>query len=267
MRTARWPAAAGLGLLLGACAGEPPVARDGKPEASTADAPIAPCRAPAANLFVDHVILAVRHLPTAVDSFRAAGFTIKAGRLHTDGLLNAHVKFSTAQEIELMTLAAAPSSGIAEEYARILDDGEGGAYVALAKSDLDSVARAAEALGLHPARPSSGQAAFVSFPGDSAAMAVFFGGRSSVIDPDSLLTHANGARALAELRVEGGEELAHLLEALGAVRCRSVETPGERRLGLGNAEVIVVQRPPGRRPRLLSGRLEGLGSELEWFIR
>jgi hypothetical protein len=218
---------------------------------------------------VDHVILAVQDLPAAVQSFRGRGFTVKPGRAHPDGLLNAHVKFGTAQEVELMTLAGPASGPIAEGYARILEDGEGGAYLALAGPALDSVARAASSLGLHPARPSSGQAGFVSFPEDSAAMAVFFGGRSSVIDPDSLLEHANGAVGLEEIRVEGGPELIEMLRALGAVSCpQAMATErGEQRLGLSNAQVLVSERRPGRRPRLLGGRLTGLAGELVWFDR
>jgi catechol 2,3-dioxygenase-like lactoylglutathione lyase family enzyme len=235
--------------------------------AHTSVASAAVCRAPNARLFIDHLIFAVRDLPAAADSYRARGFTIKPGRLHPDGLLNAHIKFRSAQEIEFMSLARDPTSDIAEEYARILSDGEGGAYLALAVPDLEAAARAARTAGLRPAQRSSGSADFVSFPSDSAAMAVFFGARSSVIDPDSLLTHTNGAAGLEEIWIQGDEALARMLETLGAVRCGDVVRTARRgeRFGLANGAVVLVPRAPGRRPRMLGGKLEGVAPNQAWI--
>jgi hypothetical protein len=225
------------------------------------------CAAEGVPLAIDHVIFAVEDIGRAVDTFRRRGFTIKSGRLHPDGLLNAHVKLPSAQEVELMSLAGEPTGEIALAYARILADGGGGAYLALAASDLDAVAVAARGVGLETSRPSSGSASFVSFPSDSAAMAVFFGQRSTVIDPDSLLTHASGARAIAEVWVEGSPSLEQLLERLGAAFCGSAERNGRvgRRFGVANGEIVVVAREPGRRPRMLGGRFAGVEGELAWF--
>jgi hypothetical protein len=98
-------------------------------------------------------------------------------------------------------------------------------------------------------------------------MAAFFGARSEIIDPDSLLTHANGATALDEVWVEGGDALGGLLSELGAVHCGDVERDALRgkRFGLANGEVVVVPRPAGRRPRLLGARLSGVAGETAWI--
>lgn len=223
------------------------------------------CPTPATGPAIDHVVFAVADIDAATDSFRTLGFTVKPGRLHTDGLLNAHVKFPTAQEVELMTLADAPSGPIAESYARILDEGPGGAFLALAAEDLDAVVAAAGAMGLPVARPGGGR--FVSFPDHRALQAVFFGSRSSVIDPDSILTHANGARAVVEVWVEGGPQLGRLLSSLGATECGPVESPeAGRRFGLSNGIVVIAPLPAGRRPRPVGVGVDaGAGRPLRWL--
>ena len=256
----------GVYALLIACAVTATACR-AEQEQQAASSPLPACLSGTTSLAVDHVIFAVPDLAAAVDSMRARGFTIKPGRLHPDGLLNAHVKFASAQEIELMTVTTVPGSDIAEEYARILAAGGGGAYLALAFEDLESVAGRAEAEGLRPFLPTSGSASFVSFPSDSAAMAVFFGGRGSIIDPDSLLTHENRTSAIDVVWVEGGEALGRLFKALGAAPCGSVQRGGWRgeRFGLSNAEVVVVPGQPSTRPRMLGGRLRDDTGEGIWF--
>lgn len=221
--------------------------------AATETAPSA-CVAPAAAVAVDHVVFVVGDLAAATDSFRALGFTIKPGRLHPDGLLNAHAKFVSAQEVELMSLATPPAGPIAAGYAGLLAQGEGGAYLALGTSELDEVAVVAESAGLRD-RGTGPTPRFVGFGDASPAGAVFFAARSAVIDPDSLLSHANGAVGIAEVRVEGGPALADLLVRLGAVECGPV-AGGGRRLGLSSGTVVLLEPPPGRRPRLLGVDLE-----------
>ena len=48
----------------------------------------------AEQLRIDHAIIAVLDLEDAVATYREMGFTIKPGRLHKNGLLNSHIKFS-----------------------------------------------------------------------------------------------------------------------------------------------------------------------------
>jgi hypothetical protein len=231
-----------------ACGAEAPAERPPAPAVEVA------CAAPEAAVELDHVVFVTRDLAAAVDSIRALGFAVKPGRPHPGGLRNAHVKFRSAQEVELTTVKGPPADAMTRRYAELLEAGEGGAYLALAAS-LDSVAYRAAARGLHPAAGGSGPFRWVSFPEDSAAMAVFFGDRATVFDPDSLLDHPNGARGIEAAWVEGGAALVGLLRDLGAVDCGRVA--GGRRLALANATVVVLEGPAGRRPRLVTARLDG----------
>src|SRR5687767_12158381 len=89
---------------------------------------------PAAEL--DHVILAVPDLDAASRACGDLGFLIKPGRMHPNRLLNRHLKFGDGTEIELMTVRGEPGDPMARDYARLLESGAGGAYVALRTPDL-----------------------------------------------------------------------------------------------------------------------------------
>ena len=66
-------------------------------------------------LHLDHVPIAVRDLPAALDEFRALGFTIKPGRPHQNGIENASVKFLDGSYVELITSHEA-SDILSREY-------------------------------------------------------------------------------------------------------------------------------------------------------
>ena len=83
------------------------------------------------NIRIDHVINAVDDLDSAIIAFEANGFTVKPGRLHQNGLYNAHIKFKDNTSFELMSVKGDPSDEMAKEYKDLLEDGVGGAYLAL----------------------------------------------------------------------------------------------------------------------------------------
>src|SRR5512134_3767719 len=90
----------------------------------------AACEAPNAPA-LDHAIVVVNNLDAASDAFRRAGFRIKRGRLHANGLLNNHIKFRDGTEIELMTVRGRPGDDMARRYAGLMAGGDRGVYVAL----------------------------------------------------------------------------------------------------------------------------------------
>ncbi|HMS04045.1 MAG TPA: VOC family protein [Gemmatimonadaceae bacterium] len=162
--------------------------------AAHAQPPGTTCHAAKGTPQLDHAVVAVRDLDATRDALQDAGFVVKRGRDHADGLRNAHVKFSDGTSLEFMTLTGPPSSEIARSYAERLARGDRGAFVALSVPTLDAVERAARGVGLETVRTRSGAWSFLSFTATSDAAALFFvtGGAPSV-DPDSLLAHTSGA--------------------------------------------------------------------------
>lgn len=230
-----------------------PVAAQGTPPVPAATS----CSAPNALVALDHVIVAVHDLDPAAAAYRAAGFTLKPGRLHDNGLLNAHAKLRDLTEIELMSVPGEPTDVIARGYRDFLHGGEGGAFVAF-RGRRDAVLDAVGSAGLQ-AEPLAPM--YVVFPRLPRIFTLESERRAS--DPDSLLTHANGAVRLEEVWLEGDERLERFLVAVGATRCGVSAAPADvRTAGEGNAfavmngRVVVVPPADSGRP-LLRGVILG----------
>jgi hypothetical protein len=84
---------------------------------------------------IDHMPFAVKDLDRAILEFQRLGFAIKPGRLHADGIHNAHVKFPDGAGIELIT-ASEPTDDLTRQYLRFLAAGEGPAFVSFHSASL-----------------------------------------------------------------------------------------------------------------------------------
>ncbi len=213
------------------------------------------CTAPDAAVRLDHAIVVVRDLDTAAARFAPLGFVFKPGRMHADSLLNRHIKFRDGTELELMTVAGTPTSRMSREYAALLAEGEGGVLAALWTRNMDRVRAAATRRGHEPRITRLGAWEFVSLPTLGEAQAVFFGaGGLAVSDPDSVLTHPNGAVGLEAAWIEAGPAFERILHDLGSRSCGEVTLPtGVRgtRWGLERGSLVVVRAQGSRSRRLL----------------
>jgi hypothetical protein len=216
-------------------------------------AAVTPCMGHPSAPALDHVVIAVRDLDRTGADFERHGFRLKAGRLHPNNLLNRHVKFRNGTSIELMTVVGEPGDAMAREYAELAAAGEGGVYVALRVGDHTAVQDEARALGFGAHGSGSGPWRFTTLPDVPAAAALFFMSGPTAQDADSLFSHRPATAGILEVWLEGGSEVAHLLERLGATRCGlAVGAEGEtgERFGLGSGAIVLVPVPPGARPRV-----------------
>jgi catechol 2,3-dioxygenase-like lactoylglutathione lyase family enzyme len=107
---------------------------------ATGQAHMAQCRAEAAAVRFDHVVIAVSDLGSASSIFRdTLGFSLKPGRVHDNGLRNVHVRFANGSALELIAPGPAESDELSEWYRRFLERGNGGAFVALSAGPPDTV--------------------------------------------------------------------------------------------------------------------------------
>jgi hypothetical protein len=212
-----------------------------------------PCNATNAPA-LDHAIIAVQDLSAATDAFRRAGFRIKPGRLHANGLLNNHIKFPDGTEIELMTVQGNAGDAMARRYSDVIALGDGGIYVALKAADIEVVDRHARSLGISTRRSSSGPWQFLGFNDTTAAAVFFTSGGGAVQDADSIFRHEPRVTTLSEVWIEGGAALERLLVQAGAIDCGNAIGPDERtgrRFGLQNGSIVVAPARAGTRPRVL----------------
>jgi catechol 2,3-dioxygenase-like lactoylglutathione lyase family enzyme len=208
------------------------------------------CGAGPASIRFDHVTIAVGDLETASSTFRdRLGFSLKPGRVHANGLRNAHVRFADHSALELMSAGAGQPDALSEWYRRFLAGGDGGAFVALRAGPVDSVLQRLGSLA-EEAIVFRGKAFdWASFPDGHPLRAIFFVDvRSRPEDQPDQLRHENGATGLSEVWVETPDTvlLSSLLSRFGSRECgRHVRPGGWSGLGYGLEGGTLVAVPVG----------------------
>jgi hypothetical protein len=219
---------------------------------------IAQCAAAPGAPALDHAIIVARDVDDMANDFRASGFRIKRGRLHANGLDNRHIKFPDGSGIELMTVRGEGTDAMAKRYVDLMNAGDGGAYVALKVDSVGDAERVGDKLELSTRRSGSGPWQFLGFNAQPVAAVFFMSGDAVVQDADSVFAHEPRVSTLAEVWLEGGEELITLLRSLGAVDCDRMQSPDGRvgrRLGLRKGSVVIVPMREGQRPRVIGAVL------------
>ena len=97
---------------------------------------------------IDHIPVAVRDLDRASERYRALGFTLKLGRLHSDGIRNNHVKFQDGSGIELISPPATPVDELTAEYVARIADGDGPAFLSFHARDTEKLVAALRAASI-----------------------------------------------------------------------------------------------------------------------
>jgi hypothetical protein len=184
---------------------------------------------------INHTPIVVADLDKAQADFRAIGFTIKPGRLHPDGILNAHVKFADGSELELIT-APKGVDNLTREYRNKLETGDGPVYYSLDAPDTASLVRKLHAAGM----PLKDDGGLLTFPMGHPLHAIFFGVRAPApTDRPEHFVHANTAQRLSGFWVRDRPELRTLFRDLTVPL---VDTPSCGPLG---GRVTAAKLPEG----------------------
>lgn len=195
--------------------------------------------APIAGL--DHIPLAVRDLAAATETYRRLGFSLKPGRLHPNGIINAHVKFPDGSGVELITASAAVDD-LTRKYRTFLETAEGPAYFSLHVRQPGAVAAA-----LTRAEIEYKEAGVTSLLHPALSWMFFIGDNRSPTDRPEHFAHPNGAEAMARVWVAPGDPapLRRMLDALGGVTSTSAVVSAPARaeatvVRLTNGEVVIL---------------------------
>ena len=207
------------------------------------------------DIRVDHVITVVADLDSAILAYEALGFTVKKGRLHENGLLNAHIKFNNGTSLELMSVVGEPTDEIAKEYASLLRQGESGVYLALTGMPVDELASRLDGLDTDYTITKSKNWDYLTFPGNSRLAHIFFiNYHVNSNDSPEILTHNNSAQGIASVWIEGEEEVKALLDGLGLMPVRLRSDPkfgASQGYGVMAGNIIVIPaKNPKQRPRV-----------------
>jgi hypothetical protein len=215
------------------------------------------CAAPDAEVRIDHVVVAVRSLEAAGQELVRLGLTLKPGRLHENGLLNAHVKFGNSTSLELMSVSGNAGDAMARDYAERIKAGGGGAFLALGAPQR-RVREVAGLIGLDAEALNAAPFRYVTFPAPGLGAVFTLEYERQFGEDPRYLRHPNGATGLHEVWLEAGKGLEALLVKLGAVFCGPTAGPDGRRgrsFAVQNGSVVIVDPPSEGRGRVLGVRV------------
>ena len=207
------------------------------------------------NIRIDHVITVVTDLDSAVKAYEELGFTIKQGRFHDNGLINAHIKFKNNTSYELMSIKGEPTDEIARKYADLLKHGKGGVFLALSGIETAEMERRLNELDIEYNTLPGKNWNYITFPQNSSLAHIFFiDYHFKTNDSKEVLTHNNFTKGIETVWLEGDEKTKHLLESLGL---RPVRIRSDIKLGAGQGYrvvdgniIILPRKNPDQRPRI-----------------
>ena len=173
-------------------------------------------RANGQEVYIDHVIKAVNDLDSTVQQYKDEGFIVKPGRLHKNGLLNAHIKFSNHSSLELMSLAGEPKDRLARTYKDILLRGGGGAFICLSGINIDQLKVRLEKKDYNFYYIQGKAWSYITFPENSLLHTFFFiDYHYEVKDEPELYQHSNGCIGFERVLVEGNDSVFQLMTDIG----------------------------------------------------
>ncbi len=211
-----------------------------------------------AALRFDHAVIVVRDLDTAVADFAALGFTVKPGRLHANGLHNAHIKLTEGHALELMAVQTGEADALSEFYRRRLLQGEGGAALAFASADLAALSERLRDAGIqHRLQPGRlWDVLNLSGPLDGL---FFIQWHARIEDAEQWLQQRNGARGVMGLCLADSAEMRALLPLLGA---RALDS-SQRAWRLGRVQLQLQETVQWPALLFSCARIRGLNAAAE----
>ena len=165
---------------------------------------------------IDHVITVVSDLDNSIYTLEHEGFVVKQGRMHDNGLINAHVKFPNQTSYELMALAGPPTDEMSRDYQELLAEGEGGVFVALTGMDLVTISRKLSVAEIEYLTNKGPAWSYITFPKHSGIDHFFIiEYHDKTTNDNGFFSHGNNSVRIKEVMVEGGNQVLRLLECLG----------------------------------------------------
>lgn len=204
------------------------------------------------SLKVDHVIAVVVNIDEAIKSYTEKGFTVKKGADHKNGLTNAHIKFSNGSYLELMSIKGEPNDEIARTYVDLLDDGEGGVFIALSGITTAAFQRNLEKLNIEYETKIQQNWTYITFePSSGIAHFFFIEYHNYISEAKPTPQHKNLATRIESVWVEGEIDVKYFLDGIGLEsRKDALNTTGGRFITESGEIILVSNKNNHRHPRI-----------------
>lgn len=165
------------------------------------------------QIAIDHIPVVVKNLKNAEVSFKKAGFTIKPGRLHKNGLLNSHIKFQDGTEIEIMSVKENKDK-ISNEYLRYLRESEGGTYLSLKIESINYFKKFFKKNNIKYSVLESKLFTYITFPHPSLKHIFLIKYKKLASDYKNYIEHRKNAQGIKSVSISGDKTTESLLKLL-----------------------------------------------------
>lgn len=209
------------------------------------------CIAVGQDIRIDHVIAVTNDLDQSIEQYSEMGFTTKKGRLHPNGLHNAHIKFANNSSFELITLEGIPKDNLARTYAELLSQGPGGVFLALTASDRETITAAF--INNQIAFEVAVQKAwtYITFPDEPDLQALFIIFYHKQSAPEEQFTsHTNSCNGILRVQIEGNERMVKLFTLLDLRPIDSINSNELARFQTVTGEIVVMDHNSEKRERI-----------------
>lgn len=169
----------------------------------------------AQEIKIDHVIYVTQDLDSTLNKIQGLGFTIKKGSQHSNGILNAHIKFENDSSIEFITINGTPKDDLAKEYQKLITQKEGGVYIALTGIKLNLLSAKFKKLEILHTIEKGKNWSYLTFPKDSKLAIFFFiEYHTDFKNAPFLYQHKNGIKEINTIYLEADESTIEFLKLL-----------------------------------------------------
>ena len=165
------------------------------------------------QLKIDHVIAVVSDLEASIQNYTDKGFTVKKGRVHNNGLLNAHIKFQNGTSYELMTIKDTPKDEIAKAYAQLLSEKEGGVYIALSGMSTEDMAAQLDLINIDFKLIEGNNWNYIVFEGTALSHFFFIDYKVKSSEAENITSHKNKSTRIKEVSTTGSALTFDFLDA------------------------------------------------------
>ena len=197
----------------------------------------------AQDLMIDHIITLYPDINQVKAEFSEMGFNVKPGRMHENGLENAHLKFSNGSSVELMSLSEKAGDQIASNYEKLLQENINGAYLALSGFTLSFLQKKLDSISLNYEVTHTAAWTYLTFPGYFELQHVFFLiYQNNHQENGAFFNHSNGACAIKEVFIDGNSTIVNLLLALGVNRCTDTYTQALAAFNTKTGQIILTEK-------------------------
>lgn len=200
------------------------------------------------HLRVDHVVTVYRDLDSAIQYYQDAGFTVRLGTKHTNGIVNAFIDFSNRAELEIISIVGSANDDLAEHYVNLIQQQEGGVYVCLTGISTSAMIDLIANRNIQYDVIKSKEWNYITFPEDTGYSQFFFiDYHSDNVNSTVIAEHQNGLSNMSKVIVEGDQRTSEFLKSL-----KMEPTLDESVFQTENCGIVIIPKKSTRKNHIIN---------------